>query len=95
MPDVEVIELPGGGKLVGIHAPDIGVHPPGDILDQMFHLSFGAFHHQFNPTIGKIADITANVVLKGDVLDGVPETHALHAAGEIAGAAMRQVVGLR
>jgi hypothetical protein len=85
MPDIELGEFAGGGEEVGIDFLDIPGHSIADVGDELIHVRIRAFHHQLNPAIGEIADVSTNIVPLGDVPHGVPETDALHVAGEIAG----------
>jgi len=54
-------------------------------FDERFNCSRVAFSHHFNSAVGKIAHESRHVERCGNTASRVPETHALHATGEIHG----------
>src|SRR5438128_640689 len=95
VPDLEVIEFPGRWSGVQVNLLDEPRHPIVDGLHHLVHLLIRPFQHQLDPAIWKISHIAADVVLDGDVLDGVTEPNPLNAAAEVALPAMsRAGVGM-
>jgi hypothetical protein len=88
--DTEPVELPGGRGGVGFYFADVAVHAIFDVFEELVHVGVWAFHDEFDSAIGEVADVAEDVVLEGDVLDGVAEADALDAAGEVADATMHQ-----
>src|SRR5205814_5386863 len=88
VPDAELCKLACGGEQVGVHFLHVFAHAIADLIHQLVHLGVRAFHDQFDAAIREVADVPANVVAEGDVLDGVAESDTLDMAGKVAGFAM-------
>src|SRR4051812_23478070 len=88
MPDAELCKLAGGGEKVGVHFLHVSAHAIADLIHQFVHFIVWPFHDQLNATIREVADVSADVVAEGDVLDCVAEADALDMTGKVAGFAM-------
>ncbi len=78
--NMKMAEFTGGGEGGDVDVADVAGHAVFDRRQQLVHFFLGSFNDQFDPAIGQIADITADIVPHGDVLDRVAKTDALHAS---------------
>lgn len=83
MPNIKIPEFASGGGEVGVNVFDVPGHAFCDGMHHVIHFRVGAFHHQFDPSVRKISDIAGDVVLKGDIADGVAEPNPLNPAAEM------------
>src|ERR1051325_2769363 len=84
MLDEKLLKFPRRRGRGFIHPFYVAVHFLSNVIDQMIHLAFRPLHHQLHPTVGHIADKTADVVLKSEILHGVAKAHPLYATRKIA-----------
>jgi hypothetical protein len=87
--DVKLFKFAGGRKRIQIDFPYKAGHSAVQGLNHLIHLLIGAFHDQFNSSVGEIFYVAADVVLKCDVLSSVTEADALNSTAEITLATMR------
>ena len=75
------------GKLL-FKLADVGIHFLFERIDKLHQFAIRAFHDQFDAPVRQISDIPTNVILKRDVLSGIPEANPLHTPRKMTGAAM-------
>ncbi len=80
MADGEVVEFSRGRDHGLIDLLDEVVHLAIYVFNKPIDLLFRPFHHQLNTTVGKIFDITRDVVLHCEIFDSVSKPDSLHAA---------------
>jgi len=89
MPDREIRKLARGGEFRFVDVMNVVGHSLFDRAEAALHFFVRAFNHDLHSSIREILDEAGDVVPHGDVLGGVPETYALHAAAEVADVAMK------
>ena len=67
---------------------DVAVHLLFKTVNKLVDLAIGAFGDQFNAAVREIPDISANVVLKRDILGGITKSNPLDATRKMARTAM-------
>lgn len=88
MSDAELAEFIGGRQEIRVHLSDVIDHTVADFREKLIHFAVIAFHDQFNPAIGEIPDIAANIVAKGDIFHCISKPNPLNMTREITGFAV-------
>ncbi len=93
--DVEVVKLAGCRSGIKVYLLDVVVHAAIDRFNNLIHFLIRPFHDQFHAAVSEVSYISADVVLQGDILDGIPETHPLNPARKVTLAATAWAAGVR
>ena len=75
----------GGDRL---DMADVVVHSAGDFGNELIEYLILPFQHHLDSPVRQIADVSADIILQGEVLGGVAETDPLNPAVEVVGLSM-------